>query len=135
MSECIPSQNVPGSEGYAMRRVNGVRHYEHVIAWEEVNGPVPDGMVLDHLCHDPVTCHEGNRCPHRRCRNAEHLTPVTRGDNARRGRRVWSEVEECPDGHPYDATNTYTDPQGRRHCRACRPKHKAAHLARKRANA
>ncbi len=26
----------------------------------------------------------------------------------------------CPHGHPFDEANTYVDPQGRRHCKACR---------------
>jgi hypothetical protein len=26
----------------------------------------------------------------------------------------------CPQNHPYDEANTYLDPRGRRHCRACR---------------
>jgi hypothetical protein len=27
---------------------------------------------------------------------------------------------ECPEGHPYDDLNTYTYPDGRRECRACK---------------
>jgi hypothetical protein len=45
----------------------------HVVAWEAVNGPVPDGMDLDHLCRV------------RACRNPEHLEPVIRAVNIQRG--------------------------------------------------
>lgn len=133
LTPCIPSVNVPGSEGYAMRVIDGVRQYEHVAAWVAVNGPVPEGKVLDHLCHDPAVCHERKRCPHRRCRNAEHLTPVTRGENVSRERADKPPlVEECHLGHPYDALNTYVDPGGRRHCRTCRARWFREHRERKR---
>lgn len=42
-------------------------------AWEAVNGPVPPGLVLDHLCRD------------RRCRRPDHLEAVTEEENIRRG--------------------------------------------------
>jgi hypothetical protein len=42
-------------------------------AYKHFVGPVPKGMVLDHLC--------GNE----RCANPDHLDPCTRGENARRG--------------------------------------------------
>ncbi|MGH2838441.1 MAG: HNH endonuclease [Thermoleophilaceae bacterium] len=48
----------------------------HRFFWEQAKGPVPDGLVLDHLC--------GNRA----CVNPEHLEVVTRGVNTRRGRRT-----------------------------------------------
>ena len=42
------------------------------LAWEIVNGPIPDGLVLDHLCRRPV------------CVNPSHLEPVTDAENLRR---------------------------------------------------
>lgn len=44
----------------------------HRIFWERENGPVPDGLDLDHLCR--VRC----------CVNPAHLEPVTRSVNLRR---------------------------------------------------
>jgi len=41
--------------GYGMMNVGGRKGrncYTHRIAWEMVNGPIPDGMVVDHLCHN-----------------------------------------------------------------------------------
>lgn len=42
---------------------------------------------------------------------------------ARPGRRqkAWyhARITACPAGHPYEKENTYVDPQGFRHCRAC----------------
>jgi hypothetical protein len=41
---------------------------------ESLIGPVPAGMVLDHLCHTLATdCIGGPRCQHRRCVNPAHL--------------------------------------------------------------
>jgi hypothetical protein len=44
----------------------------HVVAWEKVNGPLPDGMQVDHLCGNPL------------CWNPEHLEAVTAVENVRR---------------------------------------------------
>lgn len=41
----------------------------HRVAWELVNGPIPDGMFLDHRCANPS------------CVNPEHLRIVTVSEN------------------------------------------------------
>ena len=56
----------------------------HRKMYEQEVGPIPDGYVIDHICHDPATCKLGNACPHRGCVNPTHLRPVTRTANARR---------------------------------------------------
>lgn len=48
----------------------------HIVAWELVNGPVPDGLVLDHLCR--VRC----------CINPAHLEAVSPSENVRRSNRL-----------------------------------------------
>jgi len=69
----------------------------HRIAYQLVVGPIPDGLVLDHLCHtrDP-DCADNANCPHRRCVNPAHLEPVTRRENIARGRGgdSWGYVPE-----------------------------------------
>lgn len=58
----------------------------HRMYWEAVNGPVPDGMELDHLCRV------------RACVNPDHLEPVTHRVNVHRGRHLkltpaqWAEI-------------------------------------------
>lgn len=44
----------------------------HVWSWEQVNGPVPEGKELDHLCRV------------KRCVRPDHLEPVTKKQNAER---------------------------------------------------
>lgn len=77
----------------------------HRIAYILVRGPIPDGLVLDHLCRNPG------------CVNPSHLDPVTSGENTRRSPLVVKDA--CVNGHPYAEGSFYLD-RGRRQCRACK---------------
>ena len=59
---------VDGS-GYGRLRVNGRVVSAHRYAWERVNGPIPDGLILDHTCYE------------RSCVNVDHLRLATRQQN------------------------------------------------------
>lgn len=62
-----------GDRGYAKVRVAGQLRKAHRVAYELLVGPVPDGLVIDHLCRV------------RHCINPEHMEPVTNAENVRRG--------------------------------------------------
>jgi len=99
-------------DGYAGFHRGEGRHVvgAHIFAYELVNGPVPPGLVLDHLCRV------------RRCVNPAHLEPVTQGINTLRGETISAAnaaKTHCPQGHPYDEENTRWY-QGRRYCKACK---------------
>lgn len=59
----------------------------HRIAYEYLIGPIPDGKMLDHLCHtrDPE-CPGGDSDPHRKCCNPRHADPTSARENIARGR-------------------------------------------------
>ena len=78
----------------------------HRALWEALVGPIPEGMVLDHLCLV------------RNCLNPDHLDPVTQAENARRVKVKL--VTQCRRGHEYTAANTYARPDGYRECQQCR---------------
>ena len=86
----------------------------HRVSYELTKGPIPRGLQLDHLC-----CN-------RACINPDHLEPVTRSENVRRGetprrvREFWASVTHCKYGHKFTVENTYIRRNGRRSCRACR---------------
>lgn len=66
--------NPDGYGRVAWRRADGVSRtgFAHRFAYERLVGPVPDGLVLDHLCRNTV------------CVRPDHLEPVTDSENSRR---------------------------------------------------
>lgn len=106
-------------DGYANlivgSRTDGTRRLAlgHVLAYEALVGPVPDGLELDHECNV------------RRCVRPDHLVPRTHRENVLRGHSPSAKAARathCPQGHPYDEKNTYLrpGPRPRRGCRICR---------------
>lgn len=92
------------SRGYGSVAVGGGKtDLAHRVAWEAANGPVPDGLQIDHTCHNAdTTCGGGKDCSHRRCVNPAHLEAVTQSENLRRAlRRIPAREESriCARGH------------------------------------
>ncbi len=99
--------------------------------------PIPEGLTLDHLCHDPLTCAGGITCPHRACVNPAHLKPTPLDENKRRGNSpasVNARKTHCLRGHEFTPENTsFTGPTKKRRCRACHCIREKARHARRRA--
>lgn len=91
----------------------------HRVTYVEYVGPIPDGQILDHTCHDPQTCVAP--CPHTACCNPEHLEPVTQKVNLHRGGGAQADnaaKTHCKFGHEFTPENTRIVPRGRR-CKQC----------------
>lgn len=83
----------------------------HRFAYELLVGPIPDGLVIDHLCRTKA------------CVNPDHLEPVTQGENVRRGLGAGSQYQpksDCVNGHPFTDDNTVIAHNGQQRCLKCR---------------
>jgi hypothetical protein len=122
--ECVIPPNQSNGFGYVHFALNGRANIlAHRYAYEQAHGPIPEGYQVDHLCHDIRVCQLLTACPHRGCINPAHLAAVTARENTLRSNAVSARaasVTHCPQGHPYDETNTYPRPDGGRGCRICR---------------
>lgn len=126
-NDCWPWRKRIGTRGYGHVTINGVKHGAHVIAYRYAHGPVPEGMQVDHRCHDPNSCAGGTSCRHRRCCNPAHLRAVTAEQNSSGERSnkdavvaAKREITHCPAGHEYTPENTHVDRRGWRNCKKCR---------------
>jgi hypothetical protein len=89
---------------------DGASTRAHRFAYEHFVGPIPDGLVLDHLCRV------------RHCVNPDHLEPVTERENILRGESSAAESARrthCVHGHPFSGDNLRIATSGQRVCRTC----------------
>lgn len=113
-----------GSGGYGVLLVAGRRTMTHRVAYEVMVGPIPDGMLIDHTCHNrDASCPGGMQCLHRRCLNPFHLEPVTSQENTLRSSLTLAgkntRKTHCYRGHEFTPENTRILASGRRACRVC----------------
>lgn len=109
---CVEWDGARDDDGYGKVRVEGKVERVHRAVYAADQGPIPEGMVVLHRCDNPP------------CYRLDHLRLGTHADNVRdkvsKGRQAGPAPKAtCPRDHPYDAENTYVDPAGKRHCRAC----------------
>jgi HNH endonuclease len=86
-------------KGYAYAMADGMNIRMHRWTYEQLIGPIPEGLELDH------------ECKRRNCVNPYHLNPVTHAVNLT-GR--WKTY--CKRGHPRTPDSVYKSGS----CRACR---------------
>jgi hypothetical protein len=101
-------------KGYGRFYLAGHEHGAHRVAYQLAYGPVPAGLVLDHV--------KAWGCTNRHCVAPDHLEPVTNRENLLRGEgfaAVQVRRTHCPAGHPYDEANTYRHSNGSRECLTC----------------
>jgi hypothetical protein len=124
VGECVIWAKRIGSKGYGLAHIGGrERIAAHILEWEKVNGPVPDGLVLDHLCRNKA------------CVNPAHLEPVTQRENVCRGTAPSAQnaaKTHCAYGHPLTGENLIYDAEGYRMCKTCQVRRDEASRKRKR---
>ena len=96
--------------GYGVFWFDNSSHRAHRFIYEQSHGPIPNGLVIDHLC--------GNRG----CVNIDHLEAVSQQINTqRRSRRIIDGREgACVNGHGPEHMVLYEYAYGvARRCRIC----------------
>jgi hypothetical protein len=80
----------------------------HIVAYVQAHGPVPDGLVIDHLCR------------RRNCRRVSHLEAVTESENMKR--KSWAyrnKRKTCQFGHDLKLHSVIVPPGMGVVCRKC----------------
>lgn len=116
---CIEWTGDMSNSGYGRFWVgpkNADKALAHRWSYEYHTGPIPEGLVIDHLCRNKV------------CVNPDHLEAVTSSENFRRGvaveriKAAAAARTHCRRGHEYTDENTARRPSrpSERICRTCR---------------
>lgn len=109
--ECWEWKGNSLKSGYGIFHSSRANGYAHRYSYELLIGPIPEGLVIDHLCRNPG------------CVNPSHLEPVTNRENILRGMSLaarYARRTHCINGHEFTPENTRLMPGGDRQCRPCR---------------
>ncbi len=82
MTPCREWQGKVNNAGYGQRYIKGRRQPVFVHRWvvEEIDGPIPDGMVVMHLCHN------------KRCYRYDHLKVGTASENTQMSKHLMKRI-------------------------------------------
>lgn len=102
----------PDGFWYGLFAVWGRNIPAHRFSYEINVGPIPEGLVVDHLCNTTM------------CVRPDHLEAKTQRANVLRGRSLHAQnarKTHCDNGHEFDLLNTYRAPSrpDKRMCRTC----------------
>jgi hypothetical protein len=98
--------------GYGKVHWQGKKQGAHRVVYTLLVGPIPDGLVIDHLCRV------------RACVNPQHLEAVTFRENVLRGESpsvVAGRTGYCKKGHRLGGDNVHPSvaARGKQDCRTC----------------
>lgn len=109
--DCWEWQGPLSRGGYGITHLKSMSTVQvHRLSYSVMVGPIPTGLVIDHLCKN------------RKCVNPNHLEPVTDRENVYRANpsAVQMNVDEnrCANGHIY--TDVKPEVDRSRRCMTCR---------------
>jgi hypothetical protein len=110
---CLVWTGAKTEDGYGQVYVPGVgTRSVHRVVYEKFNGPIPEGLQVDHLCRNPA------------CSAIAHLEVVSPRLNTLRGATVTAQNASrthCPYGHELAGANLVAASlkRGQRQCRTC----------------
>jgi hypothetical protein len=99
--------------GYGIVAIKRRTFLAHRVSYQIFNGPIPEGMTIDHLCRK------------RKCVNPDHLEPVTLKENILRGNgpcAINARKTHCNKGHEFTENNIVWGKSGNsitRNCKTC----------------
>lgn len=122
---CMEWMAVCNPGGYGQFWIQDTMRSAHILSYRHLVGDYDSSMELDHLCRN------------RKCVRPDHLEPVTKQENIRRGQvglksgALQRAKTHCVRGHEYDEVNTLIRKNGSRQCRTCNRERVRAARARK----
>lgn len=103
-------------KGYGRFSIDGVLRGAHRVAFEWLRGPIKSGLVIDHLCRNPI------------CVNPAHMEAVTNRENIMRGYGIAAKEfsqTHCKYGHQLPPAI----PGKERPCKTCNKMRSKAYYA------
>ncbi len=116
--ECWNWQAAKTGKGYGVYK----HQLAHRVVYEMEIGPIPENLVIDHLCHNTS------------CVRPSHLEPVSSVENIKRG---YALRKSCPNGHPYPesaAVRKHKDRAPHRYCAVCNRERNRMHYLKRKAS-
>jgi len=102
------------ADGYGQTHYKGKVSKPHRVFYQELVGPIPEGLTIDHLCRVKL------------CVNPDHLEPVSAAENLHRqflagvGLPAYlAQRSACKHGHTFTPENTRIRTGGSRICKTC----------------